>query len=126
MPRRLRIEFEDVIYHVMARGDARQNVVRDDADRRRLIERLEHTVIRCGWELLCYVIMGNHLHLLLQAPRPDLAAGMQGLLSGYAIRWGRRRGRQGHLFQGRYRAELIEDGSYYGRFAQELNTRTCQ
>jgi putative transposase len=113
MPRRLRIEFEGAIYHVMARGNARQKIVRDDADRRRLIDGLEQTVIRCGWELLSYVIMGNHLHLLLRTPRPNLAAGMQGFLSGYAIWTGRRHRRMGHLFQGRYRAEMIEDESYY-------------
>jgi hypothetical protein len=59
MPRRLRIEFEGAIYHVMARGNARQKIVRDDADRRRLLEGLEHTVVRHGWELLCYVVMGR-------------------------------------------------------------------
>src|SRR6516225_6462079 len=113
MPRRLRIEFEGAIYHVMARGNARQKIVHDDADRKRLVDGLEHTVVRSGWELLCYVIMGNHLHLLLQTPRPNLAAGMQGFLSGYATWFARRHRRPGHLFQGRYRAEMIEDESYY-------------
>src|SRR5262249_12925481 len=113
MPRRLRIEFEDAIYHVMARGNARQKIVRDDADRRRLIDGLENAVVRYGWELLCYVIMGNHLHLLLKTPRPNLGAGMQSFLSGYAIWSGRRWRRSGHLFQGRYRTEMIEDESYY-------------
>src|SRR5436305_6252942 len=101
MPRRLRIEFEGAIYHIMARGNARQKIVRDDVDRRRLVDGLEHTVLRWGWELLSYVIMGNHLHLLLKTPQPNLAVGMQGLLSGYAIWAGRRHHRQGHLFQGR-------------------------
>jgi REP element-mobilizing transposase RayT len=113
MPRRLRIEFEGVIYHVMARGNARQKIVRDDADRQRLVQGLEQTVVRCGWELLCYVVMGNHLHLLVRTPRPNLGAGMQAFLSGYAVWAGRRRLRSGHLFQGRYRAEMIEDESYY-------------
>ena len=90
MPRRLRIEFEGAIYHVMARGNGRQKIVRDDEDRRRLIAGLEHTVIRCGWKLLSYVIMDNHLHLLLKTPRPNLAAGKQGFLSGYALWAGRR------------------------------------
>ena len=85
MPRRLRIEFEGAIYHVMARGNARQRIVRDDADRQRLIEGLEQAVIRYGWELPCYVVMGNHLHLLVKTPRPNLGAGMQSFLSGYAI-----------------------------------------
>ncbi len=113
MPRRLRIEFEGAIYHVMARGNARQKIVRDDADRRRLIDGLEQSVVRHGWELLCYVVMGNHLHLMVKTPRPNLGAGMQSFLSGYAIWAGRRWRRPGHLFQGRYRAEMIEDESYY-------------
>ena len=113
MPRRLRIEFEGAIYHVMARGNARQKIVRDDADRRRLVDGLEQSVVRHGWDLLCYVIMGNHLHLMVKTPRPNLGAGMQSFLSGYAIWAGRRWRRPGHLFQGRYRAEMIEDESYY-------------
>jgi REP element-mobilizing transposase RayT len=97
----------------MARGNARQRIVRDDHDRRRLRDGLAHAVDRCGWELLCYVFLDNHLHLLLKTPRPNLAAGMQGFLSGYALWTGRRHRRTGHLFQGRYRAEMIEDESYY-------------
>jgi putative transposase len=71
MPRRLRIEFEGAIYHVMARGNARQKIVRDDADRQRLIDALEQAVIRYGWELPSYVVMGNHLHLLVKTLRPN-------------------------------------------------------
>ena len=73
MPRRLRIEFEGAIYHVMVRGNARQKIVRDDADRQRLIEGLEQAVIRHGWELPSYVVMGNHLHLLVTHPRSAAA-----------------------------------------------------
>jgi len=97
----------------MARGNARQKIVRDDADRQRVIDGLEQAVIRYGWELPCYVVMGNHLHLLVKTPRANLGAGMQSFLSGYAIWSGRRWRRAGHLFQGRYRAEMIEDESYY-------------
>jgi REP element-mobilizing transposase RayT len=121
MPRRLRIEYEGAIYHVMARGNARQKIVRDDADRGRLIEVLEQTVSRCGWELASYVVMGNHLHLLVKTPRPNLGVGMQSFLSGYAIWAGRRWRRQGHLFQGRYRAEMIEDESYYWTVSRYLH-----
>jgi putative transposase len=113
MPRRLRIEFEGAIYHVMARGNARQKIVRDDADWQRLIEGLEQAVIRYGWELPSYVVMGNHLHLLVKTLRPNLGAGMQSFLSGFAIWSCRRWRRTGHLFQGRYRTEMIEDESYY-------------
>src|ERR1700679_1453603 len=108
MPRRLRIEYEGAIYHVMARGNVRQKIVSDDADRGRLIEVLEQTVSRCDSELVSYVVMGNRRHLLVKTPRPNLGVGMQSFPSGYAIWAGRRWRRQGHLFQGRYRDEMIE------------------
>jgi hypothetical protein len=82
MPRRLRIEFEGAIYQVTARGNGRQKIVRDSVDRRRLIEVLERTAIRHGWELSCDVIMGNHLHFLVKTARPNLGAGVQGFLFG--------------------------------------------
>jgi REP element-mobilizing transposase RayT len=113
VPRRLRIEFEGAIYHVMTRGNARQDIVHDDEDRTRLLSDLERTVNRFDWELLAFVIMSNHLHLLVKTPRPNLAKGMQAFLSAYAVWSARRRRRPGHLFQGRYKAEMIEDESYY-------------
>ena len=113
MGRRLRIEFEGAIYHVMARGNGRQQIVRDDEDRERLLEDLQRAAVRCGWEVLAFVFLGNHLHLLIRTPQPNLGRGMQQFLSSYALWYGRRRRRAGHLFQGRYRAEPIEDESYY-------------
>jgi len=113
MPRRLRLEFEGAIYHVMTRGNARQDIVRDDDDRHRILADLERSVLRCDWELLAFVIMSNHLHLLLKTPRPNLAKGMQAFLSAYAVWVAKRQQRPGHLFQGRYKAEMIEDESYY-------------
>jgi len=74
----------------MARGNARQRIVGDDHDRERLLDDLRRTVLRCGWELLAFVFMENHLHLLLKTPRPNLALGMQQFLSSYAIWHGRR------------------------------------
>src|SRR3954453_2448551 len=68
MPRRLRIEFEGAIYHVMACGNARQDIVHDDDDRRRLLDDLERTVVRSGWELPAFVVLSNHLHLLVKTP----------------------------------------------------------
>jgi putative transposase len=113
MPRRLRIEFEGAIYHVMTRGNARQDIVHDDDDRIRLLVDLERVVDRFEWEVLAFVILSNHLHLLLKTPHPNLAKGMQAFLSAYAAWSARRRHRPGHLFQGRYKAEMIEDESYY-------------
>ncbi len=113
MARPLRIEYPGAIYHVMARGNARQAIFTDDADRQKLLKNLEDTVLRCGWELFSFVFMPNHIHLFLCTPRPNLSGGMQRLLSTYASGYARRHGRQGHLFQGRFKAELVEDESYF-------------
>jgi REP element-mobilizing transposase RayT len=83
----------------MARGNAHQDIVRDDEDRRRLLDDLDRTVVRTDWELLAFVVLSNHLHLLVKTPRPNLAASMQFFLSRYALWWGRRRHRLGHLFE---------------------------
>ncbi len=113
MPRRLRIQYEQAIYHVMARGNARQEIVHDDDDRRRLLDDLARAVQSAGWIALAFVLMDNHFHILLRTPRPNLARGMQGFLSSYSLWAARHRRRPGHLFQGRYKAQLVEDESYY-------------
>ena len=112
MARRLRIQYSDAIYHVMARGNGRQDIVQDDADRGRLVACLERAVRRSGWSLYAFVFLTNHLHLVLKTPRPNLAKGMQLFLSSYANGWARRHRHCGHLFQGRYRTELVEDETY--------------
>ncbi len=113
MARPLRTEFPGAIYHVMSRGNARQVVFRDELDYRRMVVGLEQTVERFGWELLSFVLMPNHFHLFLRTPRPNLSRGVQYLVSGYA-NWHAKRHRQpGHLFQGRFKSELMEDESYF-------------
>jgi putative transposase len=112
MARRLRIQYPGAIYHVMARGNARQDIVGDDADRRRLLAALEQSVRRSGWVLYAFVFMTNHLHLVLKTPRANLATGMQLFLSSYATWWARRHRACEHLLQGRYRTELVEDETY--------------
>jgi REP element-mobilizing transposase RayT len=112
MPRRLRIQYPGAIYHVMARGYGRQNIVRDDVDRDRLQQELGRAALRCGWRIYAFVILSKHLHLVLKTPQPNLARGMQTFLSTYANACARRHRIRGHLFQGRYRTELVEDESY--------------
>ena len=109
MARRLRVQYPDAIYHVMARGNGRQDIVRDDADRERLVEGLRQPVVRCSWRVYAFVIMSNHFHLVLKTPTPNPSRGMQGFLSAYANVWVRRHRFNGHVFQGRYRIELVED-----------------
>ena len=113
MARPLRIEYPGAIYHVMARGNHRQDIVQDDHDHQELVDRLELTVERYGWLMYAFVMLTNHLHLLFCTPDANLSAGMQFYLSGYANWFQRRHGHIGHLFQGRFRGYIIEDESYF-------------
>jgi putative transposase len=100
MPRRLRIEYSGAIYHVMARGNAHQDIVHDDPDHRRLIDDLERVGARLGWLVVSFVLMTNPLHLLLKTPRPNLARGLQAFHSGYDSWAARHRRPPAHRFQG--------------------------
>lgn len=112
MARRLRVQYPGAIYHIMARGNGRQDIVHDDADRDRLVNYLGCATVRCSWRVYAFVVMSNHLHVVLKTPEPNLSRGMQAFLSAYANAWSRRHRFNGHVFQGRYRAELIEDENY--------------
>ncbi|MEX2316131.1 MAG: transposase [Pirellulales bacterium] len=113
MARPLRIEFPGAIYHVMSRGNGRQNVFLDDRDRERLLQGLESAVRKFDWLVMSYVWMPNHFHLFLKTPHPNLSAGIQYLVSGYANWFAKRHQRPGHLFQGRFKGGLVEDSSYF-------------
>ncbi len=112
MSRPLRIEIEDGIYHVTARGWGRRVIVRDNRDRREWFNLLDRVVSRFGWRFFAWVLMDNHFHLFLQTPEANLSAGMHDLNSGYATWFNRRHRRVGSLFQGRFKAILVEDESY--------------
>ncbi|MGA2140091.1 MAG: transposase [Verrucomicrobiia bacterium] len=111
MARSLRIDLVNGWYHVTARGNERKAIFLDDTDRRRFLELIEETTQRFGWRLHAYVLMRNHYHLLVQTPQANLSAGMQWLGVSYTIGFNRRRGRVGHLFQGRFHASVLEEGA---------------
>ena len=113
MARPLRIEFPNAIYHVMARGNGRQRIFHADADYQRMTDGLAKTIARTGWQVFAFVWMPNHIHLFVRTPKPNLSVGMQYLRSGFANWYAKRHQRTGHLFQGRFKAELVEDESYF-------------
>jgi len=113
MARPLRVQFAGAIYHAMARGNARQRIFRDDRDYGRFFEGMETTVDKFGFEVFSVVCMPNHIHLFFRTPKPNLSQGMQYLLSGYANWFNTRHRCPGHLFQGRFKGELIEDERYF-------------
>ncbi len=112
MTRPLRLEFPGAIYHVTARGNARSAIYFDDEDRNTFLTALAECVARFGWLCHAYCLMGNHYHLLIETPDANLSAGMRQLNGIYTQRFNRRHGRVGHVFQGHFKAILVERDSY--------------
>ena len=96
------------MYHVVARGDNRELIFHDDADRHVYLRMLEKVVTRENWRCLAYCLMANHVHLLVETPDANLSNGMHRLHSRYAQAFNGRHDRCGHVFQGRYWATRVE------------------
>ena len=109
MARKLRLEYEGAIYHVMNRGDRREPIFKDDVDRKRFLETLGEVCLKTGWQVSAYCLLNNHFHLVIETPQANLVAGMKWFLGTYTSRFNRRHKRFGHLFSGRYKS-LIVDG----------------
>ncbi len=121
MARKPRVEFEDATYHVMCRGNRQEAVFRDDKDRERFLDTLEEVAGRNGWLIHAFVLMGNHYHLLLETPEPNLVEGMRWLQSTYTQRFNARHKVRGHLFQGRYKALPVDQGEYFRTVADYIH-----
>lgn len=120
MSRPLRIEYPGALYHVTARGNARSHIYRDDTDREDFLTTLAGVVKRFGWVCHAYCLMGNHFHLLIETPKPNLSQGMRQLNGVYTQHFNRRHRRAGHLFQGRFKAILAERDSYLLELARYI------
>lgn len=112
MARPLRIEFPGAIYHVTSRGNARAAIFKADADRELFLEVLRQVTERFNWLCHAYCLMDNHYHLMIETPDGNLAAGMRQLNGVYTQRFNRRHRRVGHVFQGRFKAILVDRDSY--------------
>lgn len=97
----------------MNRGNQRGAIFRSETDRACFLATLGETCERAGWRVHAYVLMGNHYHLLLETPEPNLVVGMQWLQATYSKRFNVANRTCGHLFQGRYKAVPIEPGNGY-------------
>lgn len=112
MSRPVRIEFPDALYHVTARGDRREAIFDDDLDRRLFLSTLAQVVNRFNWMCHAWCLMDNHYHLLIQTPDGNLSKGMRQLNGVYTQASNRRHRRVGHLFQGRFKAILVDGEAY--------------
>lgn len=120
MARPLRVQFPGATYHVMSRGFEKGAIFVVDDDRRRFLSELDEVAERLGWSLWAYCLMGNHYHLLLQTCEPNLARGMRDLNGRYSQAFNHRHDRVGHLFQGRYKALVVDDEVYLHQVARYI------
>jgi putative transposase len=121
IPRPPRIEYAGALYHVMSRGNERRAIVRDDRDRRRRLDWLEKTVQTYGWRIHAYTLLTNHDHMFVETPEPNLSAGMQYLNGAYSSYFNRRHRRVGHLFQGRFKGQLVETDGYFLEVSRDIH-----
>lgn len=114
MARHLRVEYSGAIYHVTCRmlGDVKSRLFKDDADRERFLERLSERVEQYNIRLYMFVLMTNHFHLVFETPEGNCSKFMQSLSTAYTVYYNLRHSRHGHLFDGRYKAKLVEGDDY--------------
>ena len=115
MPRGPRIELEGGIHHVISRGDHRERIFDDNADRHLFLQGYADVVERHEWVPLTYCLMDNHVHLVIETPRPNLGDGCRDLLGLYARRRNGRQDELGHVFQGRFKSRVVVDDRYFAQ-----------
>ncbi|MFQ5683246.1 MAG: transposase [Candidatus Binatia bacterium] len=112
MARPLRLEFAGALYHLTSRGNRQESIFLDNGDRRSFLDLLGKEVKQQGWVCYASCLMDNRYHLIIETPEPNLVRGMRRLNGVYTQAFNRRHEKVGHLFQGRYKAIVVDKESY--------------
>lgn len=112
MSRPLRLEYPGAVLHITSRGNERRNIFLDDHDRQRFLHLLSQAVRRFKWIITAYVLMTNHIHMVLELTAANLSLGMQWLNGTYSQSFNRRYKRVGHLVEGPFKAVLVDESNY--------------
>lgn len=112
MARQVRIEYGNAWYHVTCRGNDRQAIFKEDEDRRKLLRQVAENLILYKVELHAYVLMSNHFHLLIKTTQANLRSFMQRFNTAYTVYFNKKHKRSGHVYQGRYKAIVIDADEY--------------
>jgi len=112
MARPLRIQYEGAFYHITARGNERKKIFLNTTDYDKFKEYIKNSQEKYRFILHAYVLMSNHIHFLIETPEGNLSRVMHAVIGSYTTYFNKKRQRSGHLFQGRYKAILIEKDSY--------------
>jgi REP element-mobilizing transposase RayT len=121
MTRPLRVEYPDAYYHVINRGNSKEKIYLNDRDKEKFLEYLEKAAERFSVIFHGYCLMSNHYHLLVQTPDSNLSRAMQWINVSYATYFNRKRDRHGHLFQGRFKAILIDADEYLKHLSRYIH-----
>jgi REP element-mobilizing transposase RayT len=121
MARPLRIEYPGAFYHVTSRGNERRDIYKSQKDREKFLSYLESAVVRYGAVIHGYCLMSNHYHLLLETPAGNLSRIMRHINGAYTTYFNVKRKRAGHLFQGRYKAILVEADEYAAELSRYIH-----
>ncbi|UCE56905.1 MAG: transposase [Desulfobacterales bacterium] len=108
----MRIKYPGAYYHVMNRGNRREDIFINETDRSSFVAALSDSCEAFSVKLIAYVLMANHFHLLVQTAHGNLSEFMRHFLVTYTVRFNRRHGRSGHVFQGRFKSFLVEEDQY--------------
>jgi putative transposase len=107
-----RFPIENGLFHVTNRGVDRRHIVLDDHDRKTWLRLLGRNATRRGWRVFAFALLDNHFHLYLRTPHGNLSTGMRDFEGGYATLFNRRHDREGHLFQSRFHAVIVESDAH--------------
>jgi len=121
MARPLRIQFENAYYHVTCRGNARQEIFLNDSDRSVFVDLLERSGDIYQTEILAYVLMSNHFHLLVKTPLANLQEFMRHFNISYTSYHHWKHDRTGHLYQGRYKSFLVDADNYLREISRYIH-----
>lgn len=121
MARKPRIELEGGLYHVIARGNSRQDIFHSREDQQKFISLLEKAKHKLGFYLYAYCLMTNHLHLLIERRSETVGRTMQRVLTGYSQYYNKRYHKVGHLFQGRHKAILCQSDPYLAKLVRYIH-----
>ncbi len=112
MARPLRIEYANALYHVTSRGDRRESIYRDDDDRLIWLDVFAQACSRFNWRCHAWCLMDNHYHIVIETAEGNLSQGMRQINGVYTQKHNRRHELTGHVFQGRFKAVLVQKETY--------------
>ena len=113
MPRLPRQKSESGIYHIMLRGINQQTIFEDEEDYLKFIETLKEYKAVSGYKVFAYCLMSNHIHILIKVEKEDLDLIMKRIGGSYVYWYNWKYYRKGHLFQDRFKSEVVEDDAYF-------------